>query len=489
MPLILVGRYLPQKLLGQGGFGAAFLAIDRYTPTLRRCVAKQFQPSGDLSPAQMELAQDLFNREAETLEQIGSKHREIPDLYAFFPLVVDRFQQPGQQKLFYLVQEFIDGQDLEAELEQKGQLSEAEVREILVATLKTLQFVHNSGVIHRDIKPSNIMRHQDGRLYLLDFGAVKRVTTQAAPAAKNQSTGIYSMGFAPPEQMSGGAVYPATDLYALAVTCITLLTGKQPKDLYDSYSNGWHWQTHAQVSDRMAAVLDRMLLPSPSQRFPSAEDALAALNQPTTSGASASASATSMPPRSQPSSPPNPAGASSTSLQSAQPPQPATPPIQPATPAPITPQSARSPAASASTPSAPAGRASGGASGGTGSFSLLEFLGSAAFTGFEAGLFAIALFSLSFLGTLLSSAFWLVLLAALVLLQYRRVIERVDLLIIAAVTLLLVLFVPPLQSLAIVQASPSPRVLILILAVMAGLFTVAIAIVFRLIYKLLSSIL
>ena len=81
------------------------------------------------------------------------------------------------------------------------------------------------------------------------------------------------------------------------------------------------------------------------------------------------------------------------------------------------------------------------------------------------------------------------LLAALVLLQYRRVIERVDLLIIAAVTLLLVLFVPPLQSLAIVQASPSPRVLILILAVMAGLFTVAIAIVFRLIYKLLSSIL
>nr|WP_322506308.1 protein kinase [Chroococcidiopsis cubana] len=79
--------------------------------------------------------------------------------------------------------------------------------------------------IHRDIKPSNIIRDRHGKLYLLDFGAVKQVTSQAG-GAQSASTGIYSMGFAPPEQVSGGEVYPSTDLYALAVTAVNLLTGK-----------------------------------------------------------------------------------------------------------------------------------------------------------------------------------------------------------------------------------------------------------------------
>jgi serine/threonine-protein kinase len=78
MPLILVGRYLPLKLLGQGGFGAAFLARDRYTPAMRQCVVKQFQPSGDLNPQQFQMAQDLFEREAEVLEQLGCRHPQIP---------------------------------------------------------------------------------------------------------------------------------------------------------------------------------------------------------------------------------------------------------------------------------------------------------------------------------------------------------------------------------------------------------------------------
>lgn len=481
MPLILAGRYLPQKLLGRGGFGAAFLAIDRYTPTLRQCVVKQFQPTGDLSPAQMQIAQDLFNREAEILEQIGNKHPLIPDLFAFFPLIVDTPSRTGQTELFYIVQEFIDGQDLEQELAQKSQFSETEIREILGSVLKTLQFVHDSGVIHRDIKPSNIMRDRSGKLYLLDFGAVKRVTAKASQSGSNQSTGIYSMGFAPPEQMAGSTVYPATDLYALAVTCITLLTGKQPKDLYDSYSNGWNWHRHAQVGGQLAAILDKMLMPTPSQRFQSTQDVMDAL-------AGTASPTTSSNPRSQ-SSPPNPFSASTTTptgmpptaagtaLQSS---SPAMPPIQPATPAPITPGASQSVAAQQSAP------ASGQANSG---FSLLEFLGGAAFTGFEGALLAIALFSLSFLGTLVSGIFWIVLIAALVFFQSRRTIERVDLLIIAGLTLLIVLFVPPFQSLPLLQASGSSRLLTVILAVMAGLVVVAAATLFRLIYSILARFL
>ena len=107
MPLILGARYLTMRLLGQGGFGAAFLAKDRYTPTQRLCVVKQFQPSGDLSPQALEIAHQLFEREAEVLEQLGRRHEQIPDLYAFFPLIVPKTGSNQSDQFFYLVQEFI----------------------------------------------------------------------------------------------------------------------------------------------------------------------------------------------------------------------------------------------------------------------------------------------------------------------------------------------------------------------------------------------
>src|SRR4028118_173032 len=176
MPLILVGRYIPSKLLGQGGFGAAFLARDRYTPTLRQCVVKQFQPSGDLNPQQLKIAQDLFEREAETLEELGSAHPQIPNLFAFFPLITPSIQFGKEDQFFYLVQEFIDGEDLEQELQRNGPFSEAQALEVLQEILNVLKFVHENGSIHRDIKPSNIMRDKKGRLYLLDFGPVRRET-------------------------------------------------------------------------------------------------------------------------------------------------------------------------------------------------------------------------------------------------------------------------------------------------------------------------
>ncbi|MBT9311248.1 serine/threonine-protein kinase [Leptothoe kymatousa] len=302
MPLILSGRYLPTRLLGQGGFGAAYYACDRYTPTQRPCVVKLFQPSSQLNPQQLQIAQTLFAREAEVLERLGNQHPQIPDLYAYFPMVVKSPTSGNDEEYFYLVQEFIDGEDLDQILDRRGNLPEGAVKAILISILKVLDFVHQNGAIHRDIKPSNIMKTVDNQLYLLDFGAVKQVT---GATASNRSTGIYTTGYAPPEQVTGGQVFPASDLYSLAVTCIVLLTGKTTAELFDSYSNRWHWQTHVQIQDQtLANVIDKLLNFSPQDRYASAQDSLDALLQNRAPATAKSPPPPSAPPYAQKSPPP-----------------------------------------------------------------------------------------------------------------------------------------------------------------------------------------
>jgi serine/threonine-protein kinase len=427
MPLLLDGRYVPLKLLGRGGFGAAFLARDRRIPGMRQCVVKQFQPAGNLTSMQLQLAQQLFEREADVLAQIGNQNEQIPDLFAYFEITVKGWQSEQQEQFFYLVQEYIDGQNLEEELAQKSHFTEEEALLLLREILKVLKFVHNEGIIHRDIKPSNIMRDRLGKLYLLDFGAVKQVTN--APTGFGGSTGIYSMGFAPPEQMSGGQVYPSTDLYALAVTILTLLTKKEATQLFDGYSNQWKWRSLVSINSGVADILDRMLLPAANQRFQSAQEVLSALDS------------LSIPPTQL-----HPSKATVPKLSSqTQPPQ-----------APIVPPSAK-----------PA-------------FSTIELLSGAAFSGFEGALIAIALLSLlkSPEITLAVSA---VILGLLIFAQTRRWIEKQDLLIIGGISFALIYFVPFFHA-----ALSSGQVVIL--SVAAGLIAIAVTAIFRLIYKLLSLI-
>jgi serine/threonine-protein kinase len=456
MPLMLIGRYLPVRLLAQGGFGTAFLACDRYTPGLRKCVVKQFQPTG-LNPNQLQTAQALFQREAEVLEQLGT-HPQIPDLFAFFELPVPgQGAQPGAE-FFYLVQEFINGKTLEEELADQQQLPEVDVIEVLTELLPVLQFVHENGSIHRDIKPSNIMRSipisltqtGKGRLYLLDFGAVKQVA-QVAASTPSKATSIYTPFFAPPEQTHGNQVFPSSDLYALAVTCICLLTGQAPHDLFDTSNNQWRWQPHTQVSDRLASILDRMLATSPQQRFQSAAEVLTALGQPFSASLGQSLSVSQPAVQSPPLSPPSPSPPTPTpASRQPTPPQPA--PVQ-------TPLAKKTPPP----------------------FSLSRWISGAAFTGFEGGLLGIAL--TSFLGTtVVSGGFWLLLLSGLVYSQLRRWIEKIDLVIIAGVTLGIIFLVPALQG-----GNPMPT--ILLLGVISGLLLTTLSLIFRLIYGILSRFL
>lgn len=430
MPLILAGRYLPIKLLGRGGFGAAFLSRDRYTPGMRQCVVKQFLPAVDLSPTQLQLAQDLFEREAVVLEDIGSQHGQIPDLFAFFPVIVPSLQPNQPHQFFYLVQEYIDGENLEEELVRRGEFSEAEILFLLRSMLPVLQFVHDKNIIHRDIKPSNIMRHRNGKLFLLDFGAVKQVTNSPSGTG-NSSTGIYSLGFAPPEQMSGGQVFPSTDLYALAVTIILLLTGqKDVSKLFDVYSNQLQWRDKVSVSSEVAEILDKMLRSAPLHRFQSAEEVLIALDE----------SAQAIP---------------DTSLSNHQPrviSQPAPPPL----PKPST----------SSTP--------------VQTFSTLELLAGSAFSGFEGALICIAFLSL-LKSPPIAFVICAVILGAIIFAQTRRWIEKWDLVIIPAITSLIIFFIPLLQGELGIQE-------IIVLSIAASLITVALTSLFRIIYKILSSI-
>ncbi|WP_377480693.1 MAG: serine/threonine-protein kinase [Microcoleus anatoxicus] len=447
MPLILSGRYLPVRLLGQGGFGAAFLARDRYTPAMRQCVAKLLQPSVSLTPAQLTIAQNLFEREAAVLEELGNEHPQIPSLLAFFELTVPSLQAGKNDQFFYLVQEFIDGENLEQELAVKGKFSESETVEVLREILKVLDFVHSRGSIHRDIKPANIMRGKNGRFYLLDFGAVKQVT-QSAGSAK-ASTGIYSLGYAPPEQMNGQEVYPATDLYALGVTCITLLSGLQPTELFDSYRNEWNWHSRVQINSRLAQVLDRMLLSAPSQRFQSVALVEVALKSGPQPHSQQSTVVVAPPPIGTPQPPPAP--------------QPLPPTLIPGTP----------PGGLQPSP--------------RGSFSIWEVLSGAAFTGFEGGLLAIALTSL-LPSPGLSMGLLGMILGGLIYGQYRRTLEVTEMLTIGAGTLALLVFFPALRSAATVIYPGATIMGVLFVGWLGALGAIAATAIFRLIYKFLSHL-
>ncbi len=263
-PLLVRNRYRAFKRLGQGGFGATFLARDEDMPSKPWRVIKQLRPAEN-SPQLARLAEELFNREAEVLERLG-EHSQIPKLYA-------HFQEGGK---FYLVQEFIEGITLAQEARRNGPFSEEQARQVMQEVLLILSYVHSHNTVHRDIKPANLIRRkEDGRLVLIDFGAVK----QLGPGheAQEEGTAIRSLGFSPPEQVAGQAVGPASDLYALAATCINLMTLESPAKFYDHNTGQWDWSDRLQLSPEFDAILRRMLQPSISQRFATATEVLRAL--------------------------------------------------------------------------------------------------------------------------------------------------------------------------------------------------------------------
>ncbi len=268
--ILLRERYRVTKSLGQGGFGATFLAQDEALPGEPSCVIKQLRPSGN-APHILQMARELFEREAVTLGRIGN-HPQVPRLLDYFE----------DNEHFYLIQEYVDGSTIQQEVKHSGISTEVGVKQFLSEILPLLQYIHSQKVIHRDIKPANLIRRaQDARLVLIDFGAVKNQVSQTAAMQSGQTAltayAIGTPGFAPPEQMAMRPVY-SSDIYALGITCIYLLTGKSPKDLeYNPATGEVMWQHLVHPSEHFAQVLAKMMDVSVRNRYQSADEVLSAL--------------------------------------------------------------------------------------------------------------------------------------------------------------------------------------------------------------------
>jgi serine/threonine protein kinase, bacterial len=273
--LLVRNRYRVTKSLGQGGFGATFVAIDVSLPGEPICVIKQLRPSNNHEKF-LRMARELFEREARTLGKIGN-HPQIPRLLDFFE----------ERRNFYLVQEYVSGHTIHQEVKKMGLFKEDKIREFLAEILPVITYIHSQQVIHRDIKPANILRRdQDGKLVLIDFGAVKNHVAQIEPVeggeqASNTQFAVGTSGYAPPEQLAMRPIF-ASDLYALGVTCVYLMTGKSPKDIeYNPATGEMMWQKHVQLTKHLTHVLGKMLEVSVRYRYQSVEEVQRALQSST----------------------------------------------------------------------------------------------------------------------------------------------------------------------------------------------------------------
>lgn len=277
---VIHDRYRILHELGQGGFGHTYLVEDTHR-FHERCVVKMFAPAV-ATPGALAKARELFEREAGVLYRL--RHAQIPQFHEWF---ID----PTRQSL-YIVQEYIDGPTfltlLRDRLDKGLTFTEAEVVAFLHQVLSVLEYIHREGMIHRDISPDNlILRRQDNAPVLIDFGGVKQIGVAIESATRKQNratpTVLGKPGYAPEEQIRFGRVSPSSDLYALAVTALVLMVGKEPQNFYDANHRIYNWRQYIQLRPALATVIDRMLAVQPEDRYATAAEVREALHQATAS--------------------------------------------------------------------------------------------------------------------------------------------------------------------------------------------------------------
>jgi serine/threonine protein kinase/Flp pilus assembly protein TadD len=265
----LGGRYKIISQLGVGGFGRTFLAEDLHLPGHPRCVIKHLKPQSKNDDT-LQMARRCFDVEAQVLYHLGN-HDQIPRLLAHF--------EEGQE--FYLAQEFIEGEPFSRELADGKLWSQGRTVLIIKDILQVLAFVHQEQVIHRDLKPSNLIRRRhDHRMVLIDFGAVKQVSTPSFDAdtgLTNLTISIGTQGYMPNEQLAGKPRF-CSDVYAVGVLAIQMLTGIHPRNLGDDSHGEIAWHDHVtDVSPELMAVIDQMVRYDFRDRYIDAATALVAL--------------------------------------------------------------------------------------------------------------------------------------------------------------------------------------------------------------------
>jgi serine/threonine protein kinase, bacterial len=268
-------RYRIVREIGHGGFGQTYLAedINRFN---EHCVLKELAPAAENQDS-LEKAKELFAREAEVLYKL--QHPQIPKFREWFT-------EPTRQSMF-LVQDYAEGPTYQEILRDRARqnqtFAESEVVTLLLQLLPVLSYIHGRGVIHRDLSPDNLICRNSDRLpVLIDFGGVKEVTAGAskirgnpsADTAQDSVTLIGKPGYSPEEQMRRGQVSAASDLYALGVTALVLLIGKDPADFYDAFHLAFDWRDHVSVSQGLGAILDKMVAHRVTNRYTSVQQVL-----------------------------------------------------------------------------------------------------------------------------------------------------------------------------------------------------------------------
>jgi serine/threonine protein kinase len=212
---IIADRYQLVELLGEGGSGSTYRAIrlaDRATVAIKILSLRHLNDWKQL---------ELFEREAKVLAQIS--HPQIPKYLEYFHV------DTPDNRAFYIVQQLAPGRSLTDWVQSGWRGTESEVRDLASQLLEILQYLHHQSppLIHRDLKPHNIIRNNDGRAFLVDFGAVQDVYHNTLLKG---CTVAGTFGYMAPEQFRGAAV-PAIDLYGLGATILYLLTHRSPADL------------------------------------------------------------------------------------------------------------------------------------------------------------------------------------------------------------------------------------------------------------------
>jgi serine/threonine protein kinase len=252
---LLHKRYKIVEILGQGGMGSVYRAVDENLGV-------------DVAVKENLFTTEDYARQFR-LEAVILANLRHPNL----PRVTDHFVIPEQGQ--YLIMDYIDGEDLRDRMERIGPISEEETILIGTAMCDALEYLHTRkpSIIHRDLKPGNVRISKDGHIYLVDFGLAKLVKDGQAT-----TTGARAMtpGYSPPEQYGTGRTGPRTDVYSLGATLYAALTGVIPEDslarAMDNVELVPLRERNPHISRKLAAAIEKALAVHPEDRFQSAED-------------------------------------------------------------------------------------------------------------------------------------------------------------------------------------------------------------------------
>ncbi|MBA3601028.1 MAG: serine/threonine protein kinase [Acidobacteria bacterium] len=206
---LLQERYLIEKQIGAGGMGAVYLAIDQRFGSYV-AIKETFYKDKELG--------DAFEREAHLLNSLH--HPALPHVSDYFT----------ENNGYFLVMQFIEGEDLSEILKREGAFPVTDVLRWMDSLLDALDYLHSqeSPIVHRDIKPNNLKITTRGDIILLDFGLAK-LNSEDTTGVK--SVFGYSRKYSPLEQIQGTGTDARSDIFALAATSYHLLTGKPPIDV------------------------------------------------------------------------------------------------------------------------------------------------------------------------------------------------------------------------------------------------------------------